>query len=134
MISIVQGLYARGYKRKEIHELLRFIDWVMAQSPLMEEVEKMRYMMSIERLAIQEGIELGMEEGLEQGLEQGKLETTRENALEILALRFKTVPQDLIDFINNLTNLQQLKLLLRHAATQGTLEEFEQFVETEINV
>lgn len=127
-IHVVKGLYQRGYKRKDVLELLRFIDWVMALPPRMErgfwqevhkieEADKMRYVMSIERIAMQDGIE------------QGSLITARASVMDILNLRFYSVPDELIERINDLTNLEQLKALLRLAATVGTLEEFERATE-----
>jgi flagellar biosynthesis/type III secretory pathway protein FliH len=93
-----------------------------------EETEKMRYVTSIERIALQEGIEQGIEQGVEQGIEQGSLKTAREAVLEILNLRFQPVPEDVIAAISNMTDLTHLKLLLRQAAIAGTLEEFERIV------
>ena len=132
-INLVKGLYQRGYKRKDVLELLRFIDWIMALPPRMErsfwqevhkieEADKMRYVMSIERIAMQEGIE--------QGIEQGSLTTARTSVLDILNLRFQAIPAELVEQISARTNLAQLKTLLRLAATAGTLEEFEQAAET----
>lgn len=131
-INVVKGLYQRGYKRKDVLELLRFIDWIMALPPRMErgfwqevhkieEADKMRYVMSIERIAMQDGIE--------QGIEQGRLITARANVLDILNLRFHSVPNELVEQINALTNLEQLQALLRLAATAGTLEDFERAAE-----
>lgn len=127
-INVVKGMYQRGYKRKDVLELLRFIDWIMALPPRMErgfwqevhkieEADKMRYVMSIERIAMQDGIE------------QGRLITARTSVLDILNLRFHSVPDELVEQIDVLTDLEQLKALLRLAATAGTLEEFEQAAE-----
>ncbi len=139
-INLVKDLYGRGYRRKEIYELFRFIDWVLVLKPEMEQIfreelyqleeaEKMRYVTSIERLALQEGLEQGREEGLEagleEGLERGKLRSAREFVIEALTLRFQTIPQELIDDINALKELQQLRELLRLAIMVGSIEEFE---------
>ena len=143
-INLVKDLYGRGYRRKEIYELFRFIDWVLVLKPEMEQIfreelyqleeaEKMRYVTSIERLALQEGLEQGLEQGREEGheagreegLEQGKLRSAREFVIEALTLRFQTIPQELIDDINALKELQQLRKLLRLAIMVGSIEEFE---------
>ncbi len=123
-INLVIGLSERGYKRKEIFELFRFIDWVLALSPDMEhtfrkelakleEKDTMQYVTSIERLALQDGIE------------QGMLKRSRDAVLDILKLRFNSIPSDLIDEVNALTDLAQFKELTRQAVLVGTLEEFE---------
>lgn len=77
----------------------------------------MRYVSSFERLAI--------EQGLEQGLEQGQIRNARANVLEILTMRFRSVPPELVDQINALDDLQRLTWLIRQSVTSGTLEEFE---------
>ena len=49
---------------------------------------------------------------------------------QILAVRFQAVPDELTAQITKLTKLEQLKGLLRHAAVVGSIEEFEQLLET----
>jgi hypothetical protein len=83
-----------------------------------EEAGKMTYITTIERRAI------------EQGIEQGRLQTARDIVLEVLALRFPTALQELSGQINQLTEIDWLKTLLRQAVVAGTLEEFEHFMET----
>jgi hypothetical protein len=103
-IELVKALYARGYTRKQVVELFRFIDWILASPEKyelqfdravkeIEEVDRMRYVTSIERRAIQRG----REQELEQGLEQGVLQATRDNLFDILRLKLTTMPEDLID-------------------------------------
>lgn len=62
-----------------------------------EETRKMRYVTSIERRAIQ------------QGIEQGALQTLQANVIEVLTLRFRTIPQELIDQIQQSANPDWLK-------------------------
>lgn len=127
-LHLIRRLYERGYRRARIAGLLRFIDWVLALPKEMEktlwseirkiaEVTQMRYVSSFERLAI--------EQGLEQGLEQGQIRNARANVLEILTMRFRSVPPELVDQINALDDLQRLTWLIRQSVTSGTLEEFE---------
>lgn len=84
----------------------------------------MRYVTSIERRAIQQGLE----KGLEQGLEQGNLEGARTSIVEVLKLRFLVVPLELIEQLQAVAELALLQSLLRAAVTAGTIEEFEQQV------
>lgn len=123
-IELVKGLYARGYTRKQIVELFRFIDWILALPEKyelqfeqavkgLEEADRMRYVTSIERRAIQRGVE--------QGIVQG----TRDNLFDILRLRFTTLPEELSDQINQMADLTQLKLLRQEAVRAATLEDFE---------
>lgn len=93
--ELVRGLYERGYGERNIRELFRFIDWVMAlpkelERDFREEVQKieedrrMRYVTSIERLAKEEGIE----QGREQGMAQGQLKLLK----RLLTRRFGDLP------------------------------------------
>ena len=79
---LVRLLYERRYSREEIVALFNLIDWMMAlpeqQAIIFEtdleslEVElNMPYLNSIERRALQRGIEQGIERGISQGIERG---------------------------------------------------------------
>lgn len=128
-IDLVKALYAKQFTRHEIAELFRFIDWVMALPEKyelqferalkeIEERAKMKYVTTIERRAI------------ERGIEQGSLETTREALIEALTLRFQEIPTELLEIVRRLSDLKQLKSLFRQAILAGTLEEFEHALET----
>src|SRR6266404_2237227 len=89
-----------GQTKRQVLELYRFIDWLLALSPELEtkyrrqvkeyEQEKsMPYITSAERFGIEQGLEQGLEQGREQGLVQGK----REAVLELLELRFGPIPE-----------------------------------------
>jgi hypothetical protein len=72
---LVGELFRRGYSRRQVWQLLRFIDWIIA---LPEELEDrfwtevitlskekhMPYVTSLERLSLKKGIKQGHEEGL----------------------------------------------------------------------
>lgn len=93
-------LYQRGYQKKDILELFRFIDWLMVLPEefelIPEELElsltealiryeeevKMPYVTSVQR----EGIKKGIEQGIQQGIQQGMLQKSREAVIEILAV------------------------------------------------
>lgn len=131
-IDLVKALYAKQFTRKEVVELFRFIDWVLAlPEPFelqfdralkeLEEARNMKYVTTIERRAI--------EQGLEQGLEQGRLQTLREMLVEALTLRFEQIPEELVATLAKLSDLQQLKQYHRQAITAGSLEEFEHMIE-----
>jgi flagellar biosynthesis/type III secretory pathway protein FliH len=74
-VKLVQELYKRGYNHEEIHDLFRFIDWLLALPDDMtqsfreriediEQESKMKYVTSIERLGRQEGHKEGLQEGI----------------------------------------------------------------------
>ena len=69
--ELIRGLYRRGYPRPAILDLLRFVDWVLAlpegleqqlwaEVQQFEEEKHMRYVSSLERIAIRKGMEKGM--------------------------------------------------------------------------
>ena len=139
-LRLVRGLYEREYRREDIVELFRFIDWVMVlpeelargfkeQVRSYEEAERMRYVTSIERIAIEEG----RQQGLEQGLEQGTLQTSREYVIEILATRFGEVPSSMVEIINGIDEHSVLKTLFRSAIAINSLEDFQQLLEQTIS-
>jgi hypothetical protein len=123
-LSLVRRLFERGYSREDILGLFRFIDWIMvlpeelarsfkAEVRSYEEVQRMRYVTSIERLAKEEGIEEGM------------LLTNRENVIKILQTRFGVVPEPVVQVINGIENMSMLETLFTSAITIGSIEEFQ---------
>jgi hypothetical protein len=126
-LTLVKMLYQRGYEKKDILELFRFIDWLMA---LPEELEisfmealrqyeedvKMPYVTSVERI--------GIKKGIQQGIQKGLVQKSREAVIEILEARFDSAPGVIVDMVNHMDDLSLLKMLLKQAATVGALEEF----------
>lgn len=123
-LLLAKGLYQRGFDRKNILELFRFIDWIMALPEEMSEqfVEdmvqyeseiKMPYITSIER----RGLRRGLEQGLEQGLEI--------SVLRILNRKFGEVPAEIEARIRNLP-LDALEPALDESLNAESLSDFEQ--------
>jgi hypothetical protein len=75
-----------------------------------EEVERMRYVTSIERLAKEEGM----------------LETLKQNVIKILQTRFGVVPEPVVEVINGIDNMSMLETLFTSAITISSIEEFQQ--------
>jgi hypothetical protein len=81
-VYLIRRLYERGYSRRDVIYLFRFIDWVLR---LPEEVEEMvwqevreyeeethkPYVTSVERIGFKKGIEQGLQQGMQQGMQQG---------------------------------------------------------------
>lgn len=106
-LYLVKGLYRRGWQRQEVLELFRFIDWVLTlpenleqrlwnELQTSEEIQKMPYLSTIERMAIKRGFEKGHNEGIAAGqalgqalgqaigLAKGKAEGKAEGQAELL--------------------------------------------------
>jgi len=122
-LRIIKGLYQQGYSREDIRELFRLIDWLMAlPQPLdnsfqteikrFEEEKIMPYVTSIERL----------------GIENAMITSCREYIIDILKIRFEVVPSPLIEMINKLDDINQLKNLHKQAVTIASLADFQQLI------
>ncbi len=126
-LSVVKSLYRRGYNRAEIRELFRIIDWMMTLPKDMdseflqdikrfEEENNMQYVTSIERLA------------REEGLIEGLIEKGREDVIDVLQIRFGELPNELVDKVNPIEDVTQLKMLLNRAVTANSLSEFQEAI------
>jgi hypothetical protein len=82
--SLTRRLFERGYSRQQVVALYRFIDWVMLLPAELEteydrrvdayqEEQKMEYLSSMERRAMERGRQAGILEGVQQGVQQGEL-------------------------------------------------------------
>ena len=120
---LVRRLYERGYKRRQVLELFRFIDWIMTLTPEMEtafqtaiteyeERHQMQYVTAIERT----GIERGIERGIEQGM--------RDAILDVLMLRFEKTPAELPAQLDEITDLARLKEIHKWAVVEPSLDAF----------
>jgi hypothetical protein len=116
---LARRLYERGYTRRRILDLFRFIDWIMTLSPELEaefqaeittyeEAHRMQYVTAIERTGIQKGVE----------------QSTREDIVEVLTLRFQDVPADMLAQLDDISDVTQLKELLRWAVVEPSLAMF----------
>ncbi len=85
----------------------------------------MPYITSIERFA--------REEGLQQGLQQGVLQKGREDILEVLEVRFSSVPETLVELLNQVQEKAILSSLLRQSITVESLDTFEGIVISQLS-
>jgi hypothetical protein len=133
-VRLVKGLFDRGLTAKQIRQLFRLIDWLMALPTELEqkfateiheyeEERKMPYVTSIERIALQKENEKGMEEGRRLGLRKG-IESALElkfgaSGLEVMpqveATEDLNVLQSVIAAIRTADSVEQIRTLLRVA-------------------
>ena len=116
-LRLIRSMYEKGYSQDEIRALFEFIDWLITLSEkeeklIREEIEKLEgvkkvpYVTSIERI--------------------GRREGRKEGILEVLDVRFGSVPLDITDHINDIENDKKLKKLLRFAVSCSSIDEFKQ--------
>ncbi len=81
-LRLTKALYMRGFSRKDVLELFRFIDWVFVLPADMdrqfldevyrfEEEKKMTYVTTVERIGIQKGMQEGIQKGMQKGMQKG---------------------------------------------------------------
>ena len=137
-------LYERGYDKQDILELTRFIDWVMVLPDDLqlrfdetitayEEERRMQYVTSFERIGMEkgreqgilQGIQRGILQGIQQGREQGIIEHSRLAVMDVLNVRFATIPSAIVASLVQCDDMTILNALLRQAVTIPSLAEFE---------
>ena len=74
--------------------------------------------------SLEKGMKQGMEQGMEQGMKKGSIQTMKASVLQVLTLRFKNVPQDIQDSINDKNDLVVLQSLLESAILAQSIDDF----------
>lgn len=122
--QLVRGLYERGYNRQEIIKLFQLIDQMMTLPTELQTSfeEKLNHYEEERRMPLLSNMEL-------RGMEK----ISRESVITVLRVRLGEVPPELMETLNNISDLSLLKQLLEQAATVNTLTEFQQLLETENN-
>jgi len=85
-----------------------------------QEERQMPYVTSIERLAKEEGIQ------------EGRLETLRETIIDVLRVRFATIPPTMGELLASLEDGTLLRQLHLQAITISSIEEFQQVLSQHI--
>jgi hypothetical protein len=131
-LKLIRLLFSRGYNREEIISIFRFIDGIMKINDVMkeklfkeevmnmEEVKRVPYITSIERIAKEEGLEKGMKKGIEKGM----LKSTQENVIDVIEAKFDEVPKDIAKKVKEIDDIDILKDLLKKAIKSETLDKF----------
>lgn len=130
---LTRMLYERGYSKQDVLSLFRFIDWMMALPPELEqqlqaqmiayeEEQKVPYITSIERM----GIQKGLQQGRQEGLVLGQVRKVRQNITTVIQNRFGDVPVDVSQAINSIEQEPTLDQLFRYALMAEGLPNFQQ--------
>ena len=132
-LALVRRLYEKGFEREEVVNLFGFIDWMLTL-PLeldrqfwqeyreYEETKNMRYVTSVERIGIQQGIEQGTKQGIEQGTKQGLIK----GIALCLKLKFGESGTNLLPEIEQITDVDTLSAVLDAIETVDTVEQLRQ--------
>lgn len=133
---LMRDLLSKGYSREEVVNLFRFIDRMMtlprklqqelkADIKRYQEERQMPFLSQFEEMAKEEGIQ----EGIQEGRQQGTLETRRADLIEILQIRFGSVPPEVVETINRMEDIAQLQQLFRQAIAIPSIAEFQQLLQ-----
>lgn len=131
-LALVKRLFGRAYSKQDVLELFRFLDWVLAlpaelAHPFQVGVRRlakerrMPYISSIERLAMERGLNKGRAEGRSEGRSEGRADAV----LDVLAARFERVPRPVRQSVRRIKDDARLSRLLRRAATARSLDAFQ---------
>ena len=113
-LALVRLLYRRDWDRQRILDLFAVLDWMMRlpeelEQQLWQKIEtiegetQMRYVTSVERLALQRGVQQGRIEGKLEGKLEGKIE----NLERLLTKRFGSLDEETHNRLGKAT-LEQL--------------------------
>jgi hypothetical protein len=105
--SLVRGLYERGFERQEIIKLFQVIDKMMTLPKELQQrfEDKLTRYEEERKMPLLSNMEL-------RGIEKGTRQTLQSNIISILHKRFETVPDELIESINNIEDISELQRLL----------------------
>jgi hypothetical protein len=126
--QLTRMLYERGYTKRDIQLLFRFIDWVMRLPPALKEqfrTQLIAYEEERKMTYVTETIQLSREDGVQQGVQQ----STREDVVEVLTLRFSDPHPAIVERIHAIDDTTLLKALHRQAVLAESLEKFRRFME-----
>ena len=122
--KLVELMFKKGYTEEEIRGLFRFIDEVIyfkrkkMEDEFLNEVEKIKEVKEVPHLIPAEKVLLKRER------EKGRLESTQEDVIDAVEVRFNVVPEDIAKSIKEIKDMDVLKDLLKRAIKSETLDEF----------
>jgi hypothetical protein len=122
-LRLMRMMFDKGYDREYIKGLLEFIDWsiqvsekedalILEEIKKIEEINKMPYVTSFERIAIK----------------KGALINSREMILELLDERFGKVPSEISVIIDKIDDKNELRKYHRLAIRCSSLDEFKKML------
>ena len=135
--ELVRLLYTQGWDRQRVIDLFAIIDWMLALPKELEqkvwqdidEIERkaqMKYVTSVERLAVERGQMTGRIEGKLEGMLEGRLEGKLEGKLEaltrLLTRRFGPLPEWVAERLSS-ASVEQVEAWFDSGVDAATLTE-----------
>jgi hypothetical protein len=121
---LTRMLYERGYTKRDVRLLYRFIDWMMqlpsdlteqfrTQVITYEEERKMAYVTQTYQLVKEEGVR----------------QKAQEDVVDVLDIRFGPPESAIVERVNAIDDTKLLKTLLNQAVVADSIETFRQFMD-----
>ena len=131
-ITLVKSLFQKGFSKREIRNLYRFIDWIIGlpkdlelkfRETLAKEQEPMPYVTNLERIAKEEGMQQGLQQGLQQGIQQGIFQGLLRTIELGLKLKFGTEGLRLLPEIIKISDTAVLEAIVAGVETAAKPDE-----------
>jgi predicted transposase/invertase (TIGR01784 family) len=90
-----------------------------------EDVNRREEVRNMSKTGAQALIEEGMEKGMEKGMELGLIKAKQEDLINLLSIRFSTIPSELTKKIKSIRKIDKLDTLFVHAIKADELNEIE---------
>lgn len=124
-IRMIRKLLEGGYTRRYIANRTCMRRWTQSWHCLknwsareVQRKKRIRRLTSLEQIALEDGAKRGLEQGFEQGLRAG--------IVQMLELRFGTVPNTVLEALHDVHDVDALRLLHAEALKTESLERFHQ--------
>ncbi|WP_052507317.1 hypothetical protein [Desulfonatronovibrio magnus] len=136
-IRLIRILFVRGWERKRILDLFSVLDWlirlpdnletqIFEDIRQIEEENKVQYVTSIERIAMEKGMQQGMQQGRQQSRQLGRQEEILEGIEDLMEVNFGENGLRLIPEISRIKSLERLSEIKKIIKDTKTIDEVKQ--------
>jgi hypothetical protein len=121
--NLTRLLYEKGYNRKQITDLYKVIDAMMALS------EELQLSFEEKLATYQEQRKMPLLTNIERRtIEKTEKKTRKQDIIKLLQMRFSNTPEILVENINKIDDISLLEQFLVSTISVSSLEEFAQLV------
>jgi len=107
----------KRYIKQEDFEMPITIEWTR------EEIESYPVLRDVLKIGRDEGFKEGLQQGLQEGLQQGLIEGLRQSVIDAIEQKFGHVEDDVIEKINQISDINYLRELLRKVIFANSLND-----------